>query len=245
MIEYIIDFQAFKSTNNTYILKELAVISVHSTSVAHCIVKPPYSVDVLSEKKKREVKWLAEKFHGILWEDGYISQEDAIRLLKDFTKDADNLLIKGSERKKFVERVTGKQTQDLDLLECPVAKKLSDSVAYPSCFYFSHWSEKSYDKGREREVNPWNFACSLKRVYKLRTWYKTFLNPPSFQSDLGAGTSDQELQVIAKESVEPKNELSTATRGYDIPPNLDKRSKKRFSFGLLTCKDKFTFRNYN
>lgn len=55
MPECIIDFQAFKDDDNQYILKELAIVSVETNKVLHCLVRPPYNFDMLRFNKKQEV----------------------------------------------------------------------------------------------------------------------------------------------------------------------------------------------
>lgn len=189
MAQYIVDFQAFKDRKNCYILKELAVISVESGEIAHCIIKPPYSSDLLSDKCRRQVDYVVSHHHGISWEDGYMKYVDAIRLIRDMTRSATKILIKGSERAKLIRKLTGKPTVDFDTLKCPKAKNLQDSPFCVECFYSGH-TARFYE------------ACSLRRVYKLKQWYLNYLK-----------------EISTADSIETdQDEYDTVKRRHDVPP---------------------------
>jgi len=56
---YVVDFQSFKSLENKYIVKELAVVAVNSDIVMHCIIKSPTSYNSLpTEMKEKRVDFL-------------------------------------------------------------------------------------------------------------------------------------------------------------------------------------------
>src|SRR6266576_3556161 len=121
---YIIDFQAFKDGRNKFIMKELAIISCSANKIVHCIIKPPYGFSSLFSKRKNQVMWLKKNVHGLDWNDGYITPGAAMVLFQETVKDADRLLVKGSERCKFIQNLfPTKVVIDLDDLDCPPAKK--------------------------------------------------------------------------------------------------------------------------
>ena len=159
---YIIDFQAFKDERNRFILKELAIISMNANKIVHCIIKPPYHFDTLFSHKQKQVMWLSRYFHGLQWEDGYLTPKSAIALLRETVKTGEILLIKGSERCKFLQQLfPTKIILDLDDLACPPAKQLPEFQDSPQCFHYNHVAGNSGNK---------DYACSLNYVYKFKMW---------------------------------------------------------------------------
>ena len=80
---YIIDFQGFKDERNRYVIKEIAIISMSINQIVHCIVKPPYNLDTIVWDKQRRIRWLTRYFHGLHWEDGYLTPKVAMALIRE------------------------------------------------------------------------------------------------------------------------------------------------------------------
>jgi len=190
MAQYIIDFQAFKDEKNHYILKEVAIVSVFSDKVVHCLVKPPQAFCGLTPNCKALVNYLTSNQHGIFWEDGYMTAPETMRLIREVTRDAEKVLIKGSERAKYMSILSRKPATDLDTLSCPRAKDLPSVTTSPDCFYYRHTPSH----------HPYFEACSLRRVYKLKQWYLEYL---------------KNITVANQGS---KDEHDTVENGYDIAP---------------------------
>lgn len=207
--EFIVDFQAFKDQKNRYILKELAILAVQSDEVAHCLIKPPYAACKLPGGKRASIDYLTEKHHGIIWEDGYTNFTDAVALLKDVTRHAKYLYIKGSERAKFLKLLTGKDTIDFDTLSCPKAKYLSNNSVAPDCFYYRH----------APKYHCYFEACSLRRVYKIKKWYLEYL---------------QNLRISSVSTSE--DEYDTTEEGHDVSPSHDEEC---ICSGRVTVESKF------
>jgi len=215
MAQFIVDFQAFKDEYNRYILKEMAIIPVYTDEAAHCLIKPPHALSKLSSNCRASVYYLLKNHHGIFWEDGYMNFIDAIRLLKDMTENAEKILIKGSERARFIEKVTGKPTVDFDSLQCPRAKHLPSVSSAPDCFYYRH--SPTYHTYFE--------ACSLRRVYKLKKWYLEYLKSTS----------------VPNPSEKLEDEYDTTEEGYDVPPSGIHECLRS---GPVTSESKFTRSSY-
>lgn len=187
--EFILDFQAFKDEKNRYIVKEIAILAVRTDELGHCLIKPPFAASKLYGDKKASIDYLTDVYHGIIWEDGYMNFTDTVSMLKDMTRNAKHLYIKGSERAKFIRKLLGKTTIDFDTLNCPRTKYLSSEAASPDCFYYRHSpSSHTYFE-----------ACSLRRVYKLKKWYLEYL----------------EKSTIAS----AKDEYDTVEEGHDVGPS--------------------------
>jgi len=169
MTVYIVDFQAFRDDCNSFVLKEVAITSLNSEKITHCIVKSPFHLEELSTKRKREAHWLVQNYHGISWNEGNVSAEQMIQLLVSTTQDANQILIKGVERAKFLRKLIGKPVFDLDEIKCPGVRYLTEQKSYFSCTFRNHSIDKILQK---------NYKCSVLAVHKLKKWYLEYLARP-------------------------------------------------------------------
>ncbi len=223
---YIIDFQSFKDYQNRFILKELAIVSCGANKTVHCIIKPPYSFDSLFPERKQQVQWLKENYHGIDWADGYITPRAAMALFRETVKDGEILLIKGSERCKFLQHLFPMKTViDLDELGCPPAKILPEILDAPQCFHYNHIPSNVAYK---------DYVCSLKNICKFKVWCEHFYlkinNNPSSSSPTSQEIFDKWMDIGIDEDewdewgdTEDEEEKGTDKEdnknkeGYDLP----------------------------
>lgn len=102
MAVYIVNFQNFKSLINETILKEVAIVSLHSNIQYHWLIRAPTRyVDLCWDLKKR-VDYITDNIHGIRWDSGYMEQKYVLEKLKEILKDAIYIYIKGSERVQYI-----------------------------------------------------------------------------------------------------------------------------------------------
>src|SRR3978361_785442 len=98
----VIDFQAFKSSNNEFIVKEVA--SFNGTQSLHCIFHPPCEFHELSADCQRQVRWLTNNHHHLNWSDGYVPLDKLPELLEVAVRGgADRIFVKGREKAAFIE----------------------------------------------------------------------------------------------------------------------------------------------
>ena len=114
------DFQAFKTLENKFVLKEVAVVGVDSNTVMHYMLKPPYPYQVLDPMTKRRIDYFTHNIHGICWNNGFVELRDARKAIATALKDAVVIYIKGSERANFLcgflrdMQISGATVVDLD-----------------------------------------------------------------------------------------------------------------------------------
>lgn len=161
MERYVIDFQAFKDDNNKYILKELAILSIDRTTIMHCLILSPYHFSQLSVEAQTAAKYLVKNHHKIKWTDGFITFRQALTMLKSMLNEYDELYVKGSERKTFIEQLLKIKTFNLDDFDCPKIKLLNEPSYQPECFYKRHSNKNA----------NYSEICSLRYVYKLKSWF--------------------------------------------------------------------------
>lgn len=206
-MELVVDFQAFVGDTGKYVLKELAIIAVEKPALTHLFVMPPFSYYKLSPKRRREAEWLVRNYHGIPWEEGYVTVRQAITFLKKITRNANVLLVKGREKAEFLRKVTGKPVQDLFELGCPRASDLIFSDVRVTCFFPPHFPEQLKNN---------NFACSLFRVQQFRSWYKTYVG-------LNLIHNNWKTPAPRQEFAHTENEYPSAEAGFDVPDSLCSR----------------------
>ncbi|XP_025156045.1 uncharacterized protein F54H12.2-like [Harpegnathos saltator] len=63
----IIEVQCFRDSNDTYVLKEVAIVSINEAFVGHWILAPEYSFAELNKKSRWIKNWLSLNYYGIEW----------------------------------------------------------------------------------------------------------------------------------------------------------------------------------
>jgi len=176
-MEFVIDFQAFKTIGNKFVVKELAVCALKSNVVTHFFIKPPTSGEYPLPKQQISNRYVLHHLHAIPWDMGIIEFEDAVHWMKDvlFNPTHDSvpnetnkilLYIKGSERCTFLRKLFESPSIsiiDLDELGCPQAAKISCS--YPEMLGPYHL-ECPFDKHR----NWPQFRCALTNTQRYKDW---------------------------------------------------------------------------
>lgn len=104
MVEYIIDFQGFHDDGNNFIIKELSIQAIENVKLVGArdqyLFLPPFDFKHLSEKKKKQVRWLKRNLHGFSWNCGLQDYEELQSILNKLI-DAKCIYVKGLEKKLF------------------------------------------------------------------------------------------------------------------------------------------------
>lgn len=100
-MEFILDFQGFKTNNRDYIIKELAFISTDNQVYELHLFQPPHSFSELSDDEKRQVIWLEKRFHGLYWSSGYNLYSEIKTIFKSCNIKG-TIYVKGLEKQKFI-----------------------------------------------------------------------------------------------------------------------------------------------
>lgn len=150
----IVDIQGFKSDDNKFILKELAII--YNNRMQVYLIKPPYPFYELSKTERKQVCWI-ERNRNIFWKEGFIPYQS----FKDFT-DIVNILkdkcifVKGLEKIIWLRDILENNCIfNLEDKGCPSILSLYDryksTPEISTCMYHSN-------------------VCALKNVKCLNRW---------------------------------------------------------------------------
>ncbi|KAG7304598.1 hypothetical protein JYU34_011571 [Plutella xylostella] len=150
----IVDVQGFKTDDNQFILKEIAMI--HEKQVQVFLIKPPFAYYDLSKTERRQVSWI-ERNRGIYWKEGFIPyschKNYIVQLLSNKI-----IYTKGMEKVKWLIEITkNNNVYNLEDKNCPsllsLYDKYNDSIDVISCMYHTD-------------------TCALKNVTCLNKWLK-------------------------------------------------------------------------
>jgi hypothetical protein len=157
---YVVDFQAFKSPSNEYILKELAIVRVDTNIIQHCFIKPPVSSTALGWEQYRQNKYITKYIHNIPWNYGHVELRHALHILNDTLTNATVVYVKGLERAQYLKKILWWLVDIVDLndMKCPLAEDLP-SALLQLCPYDGHSSR----------VNR-HYRCSLRNAQKYKQW---------------------------------------------------------------------------
>lgn len=148
----IVDVQGFKTYDNEFIIKEIAIL--YNNQIQVLLFKPPFPFYYLSKIERRTVSWI-EKNRGISWNDGIIPYSDYKNIVINLLKDG-RIFTKGSEKVSWLKNISGnKNVFNLEEKGCPnlitVCEQFSSENDVFKCIYHSS-------------------VCALKNVMSLNKW---------------------------------------------------------------------------
>lgn len=153
-----IDLQGFKHKNNEFVVKEICILTKNIKF--HEIIKPPYQYNCLTEKYKREARWLTNTYHGIYWQDGCITQHELKKLIQPIINEK-ILLVKGNEKVKWLKEIFGDKyitCINMDNIGCTIklSKFSTTDVNRTIC---------------DKHNNLKQYHCSFQNALLLKEWY--------------------------------------------------------------------------
>jgi hypothetical protein len=128
-MEFIIDFQGFKSSTNEFIVKELALISIDSQVYELYLFKPPCDFMDLPRCLHKQIAWLERHHHGIFWSYGVREYKELGDVFANIQIKG-NVYVKGKEKQRFVISLLSNfevKVINLEDLGCPSLKELKSS----------------------------------------------------------------------------------------------------------------------
>lgn len=146
----IVDVQGFKTDNNEFILKEIAIYWNNHVQTFH--IKPPCAFYDLTKTERKQVCWI-ERNRGILWNEGYIPYTNHKCILQKILQ-GKIIYVKGIEKRLWLmQMLEGSTIYNIEDKDCPNLLSLHEkySTEVYSCIYHTQ-------------------ICALKNVLCLRKW---------------------------------------------------------------------------
>ena len=124
----VVDLQGFKLNGNRFIFKEVAILdctTLTQPKLYGLVFDAPFPYQVQDAKEKRQPRW-TESHLGHAWDEKGIPYASIGVLLKAYLFAADQIFVKGSEKKQWLQEFVPPtcQLDDLHDLGCPRLKTL-------------------------------------------------------------------------------------------------------------------------
>lgn len=157
-MEYIfLDMQGFKDNINEFVLKEIYILSKNLRF--HDIVKSYLEFSSLEKFQQLESIWLTKNYHGLDWNSGYISIDQARATMEPIV-DGKIVLLKGVEKIKWLKTIIPNSSYfciNIEDLGCNI--KISNVFATRKICK-KHNSEYS------------KFHCAKENVWCIKKWFE-------------------------------------------------------------------------
>lgn len=131
-----VDLQGFKTCGNNFIVKEICVY--HEDFIFHGNVKSPYKFNQLPSFYKRQASWLTAFYHGITFNSGSITLNEAIQQTIGYVR-GKKIFVKGAEKVEWLNGIYGKFCEiDCENLEDYTSIQMNSmkmNEIYPHCVY--------------------------------------------------------------------------------------------------------------
>lgn len=123
---YFIDVQGFKGPQNSFIVKEIALLN-DQNEFQHFIVNSPYDINNLPPYLQSQAYYVYQKHHGIEWSSGF-TPLDSIIVRFSHVLEGHIIYVKGAAKIKWIKdlfRLGGNaDVQDLSEQGCPSIENL-------------------------------------------------------------------------------------------------------------------------
>lgn len=156
---FIIDVQGFQSgKSNNFLVKEIAIINVENGSSTHRFVVMPTCFILYDSTVQRRFLWNTRNCHGLEWENyDSLQYEQLSEFIKNTIKSEEaTVLVKGLEKKRWLEKIIPNNIEDLHDQNCPALEKLTLFLKSNHC---------------KQHLYSNNLSCALENVHILRSWY--------------------------------------------------------------------------
>ena len=142
----VIDIVCFYGADKrSYVVKEMAIVNTWSLAEVSFIFFPPYVSD-----NQPTNKWLTKNFHGLKWEDGFIPYSCLGNIIRKYGEAYQTIYVKGGAKLKTVkEFLTGQNIIDLETLNCPSLRTLTQPQLDNICAY--HTEQAPYHVCAKRQ----------------------------------------------------------------------------------------------
>lgn len=126
----VIDFEGFQLPSGNYIVKELAFHAVKGNPLTGvCTFQSPFPFEDLTIREKIQYSWIARNIHRIDWNQGELPYFKFRTILMFLCDMFSNIYVKGLEKKKFLEFLTGRVCHNLEDLGCPKVNELLPTLS--------------------------------------------------------------------------------------------------------------------
>lgn len=186
----IIDFQGFKDeSTNRFIVKEFCLLTENIKFLD--FMKSPFAFELLNENSQKTAKWLTKNYHGIKWDDGYISVSKLRETISPILKNK-IIYVKGEEKIQWLRDIMNDSEKrtlyivNMEIIGCDLALHNNTKKSVNSKCDAAGYDETD-EINQKQEINlktnnfcfkhrfgPIEYNCALQNVIKLKKWYSEY-----------------------------------------------------------------------
>lgn len=180
----IVDLQGFKDNENNFIVKEFALFTKNIQF--HDIIKSSSSCafETLNYSSKQSVEWLKNFYHGLDWNDGYITVDELRKTVAPILKNK-LIYVKGLEKIEWLHQLMDNESSsktkllivnaedlgcDLNFNTRRNKKKNMDNMNDYAAGQ-QQQSTTSVTCSKHRKMNQKKICCALQNAINLKLWY--------------------------------------------------------------------------
>lgn len=122
-MKYVIEFEGFQC-ENSFVIKELCVISMDAVTNKHFVIKPPLPKSNLNTKEKRTVAFCEKFLHRVFWNSGDSTWKSVRKYIQTFPNST-VVYTKGIYKRDLLSNLfPNLHVLDLEDINCPSITKL-------------------------------------------------------------------------------------------------------------------------
>lgn len=156
-MDIVADVQFFKDKKNSFVPKEIALVSLKGDFSAHWIVSAVQRIESLPSEARKDNNWLSRHKHGLDYFDGSVTLKALYRTLSDIFKCVEKIYVRGKEKWLLFHKISTREVINLEYdKDCPSFENLP-------------WSDK-YCLNHAIKTNYLQFSCALNRACRLKSY---------------------------------------------------------------------------
>ena len=116
----VIDFEGYQLPSGYFIVKELAFYAVRGPHFSGSwTFQPPMPFEDLPSKQQDQFLWISHNIHHMDWKEGQLPYEKFRSILTLLFEVFPTIYIKGLQKQKFLEFLSGRYCINLEDVNCP------------------------------------------------------------------------------------------------------------------------------
>ncbi|CAH0395440.1 unnamed protein product [Bemisia tabaci] len=145
---YILDIQGYRGARNTYVIKEIGVVSTDGTTIEHYVFK----TSVNKRYYTGDNAWIIKNYHQLDWSDGETDLRELEGIMERLLKKEKVIYMKGIHKQRWIRPYIHRNDYSIkNLSETPQLKDLWNYPSAQRCSYeYPH--------------------CALENAFKLYNW---------------------------------------------------------------------------
>lgn len=170
-----VDFQGFKNNSNGFIVKEIALVTRNLQ--LHDIIKSPYALCTLDEDHRKQVNWLTKNYHGLGWNDGYITLNELRKTILPILRQK-TVFVKGTGKIKWLEYILECNMATINRKICQIFNLEESEIECSISLHkknVNNYNDGGYHICKHhrhlQNMNNRKCQCALENVLVLKDWY--------------------------------------------------------------------------